>query len=175
MTGHVPSGIIPLTIALMVLFFGTVLYQAIYNKKTREAAWLALAGGTHAFASMYGGLGGALTTIAPDAERYVFVGQSLLACSILCLAATGKQFVSRVCWVLVTLMLIFGISHFRKPVINSYPFLKGPLWSGEVTQWEKDHSYGLHVWPGSFHWIMYLDGSHTPEQRMQACPLREAR
>ncbi|WP_206065184.1 hypothetical protein [Komagataeibacter xylinus] len=171
--GHMPYGVIALTLVLMALFAGTILYQAVYNKNTRDAAWLALAGGWHACASMYGALGGASTMIFPHfSERYVFVGQSMLACSILCLAVTGRRMVSRICWGLVVLMLVFGFCNFWSPFVIPRMLQHGSAWRGEVARWEKDHSYGLHVWPDP-QWVMYLDGSHTAEQRMQACPVHQ--
>ncbi|MGS0647198.1 hypothetical protein ACU81Q_06155 [Komagataeibacter melomenusus] len=173
LAGHPPYGFIVLTLALMALVAGMFLYQAWYNKNTREAAWLALAGATHAFAAMYGALNGAVTIIVPYfAERYVFVGQSLLACSVLCLAVTGGQVVQRVCRVLVAVMLLFGVYHYFKPFIF-HPFMEGPSWRGEVARWGKDHSYGLRAWP-AIGWLVYLDDTHTAEQRRKACPVLPA-
>lgn len=152
--GHTPYFPVGVALALLVLCAGTLVYQAVRNRASHEAAWLAIAGGTHALASMYGALGGASTVlVAGCAQRYVFVGQSLFALSIACLAVTGTPAIRTLCRYLVAIMLVMGTYHFITPFAKN--MLHGPSWRGEVARWEQDHDAPLHIWPQP-EWNMHL-------------------
>lgn len=152
--GHPPYLLIGISLLLIALCVGTLIYQYIYNKNAREASWFALAGGTHALASMYGALGGAVIMLPTSwAERYVFVGQSLFALAIICLAVTATPTVKKTCRALVAILLIVGVYHFILVFIHRSP--SGASWWEEVARWRQDHNAPLEVWPQS-NWLMHL-------------------
>ena len=152
--GRTPYLLVILAFCVIGLCVGTLIYQTVRNKQAEEAAWLALAGGMHALVSMYGALGGAITVIVPSySQRYVFVGQSLFALSIACLAVTATPSVRKTCRYLVSIMLVVGMYHFITPFMKN--MLHGPSWKAEVAHWEKDHDAPLHVWPPP-EWNMHL-------------------
>ncbi|PYD55495.1 hypothetical protein CFR75_16240 [Komagataeibacter xylinus] len=152
--GNTPYPFVMVAVCLLGLCVGTLIYQMIFNKRSHEAVWLALAGGAHALVSMFGALGGAITLFPPYfAERYIFVGQSLFSLSIVCLAVTGTPVVKKICWYLVAIMVVMGIYHFITPFNKN--MLHGPSWWVEVTRWEKNHDTALHIWPQP-EWNMHL-------------------
>ncbi|ATU73936.1 hypothetical protein SXCC_01153 [Gluconacetobacter sp. SXCC-1] len=154
MAGDTPYSLVILTLLLIVLLAGILVRQAIRDRDAREAVWFALAAGLHGSASLYGALGGAVTALpAGCAERYVFVGQSLFAVSIACLAVTGTRTIRKICAYLVPIMLVMGAYHY---VATGKNMLHGPSWWGEVALWRHDHSHALRVWPAEPEWTMHL-------------------
>ncbi|MCE2565436.1 hypothetical protein [Komagataeibacter sp. FNDCF1] len=153
--GNPPYFFVGLTLVILVLLGAVLVYEAIRHSDAREAIWFALAGGMHASASLYGALGGAITAIpAGNAERYVFVGQSLFALCILCLAMTGTRVISRTCWYLVYIMLAMGAYHY---IAFGKNMVHGPSWWEETARWKQDHSHVLLIWPEEPQWTMRLN------------------
>lgn len=109
------------------------------------APWLLAASALTALVSYFGALGGLAVLIpAQSGERYVVVPQSLLALSILALAATATRRVSTFGWVVVAWLIVVGAGSFESTL---RPVRNGPAWRDEIAAWERDPARPIALWP----------------------------
>lgn len=134
-----------------IFFFGLLLCISLLFKKSRVCFWLLLANATFTGAALFGSIGGAIFQINMYAgERYVFVGQSLLALTVLAMFVTSSAVIRRFTPLVVLWMLAVGMHSYWHPMFNR----TGDAWRPEVHKWEANHSYPMKTWPGN--WVVNL-------------------
>lgn len=141
--GLVPWVAVGAPVLAFVSLAGVILFVRAWT-----ALWL-LAGAVMLAGSGYvGALDGAPALIHEFAgERYAFVPQSLVALSLLVLAASGPGKVRLLAAGLCFWLLVAGQQQFRKPWRT---IADGPDWREQVAVWRVDPGVVLHVWPAQW-------------------------
>ncbi len=133
--------------AALVIIPLTILTLA--NRRARPAFWLFASGATIAAGTYIGAIGGAWAMLdAQGGERYVFVPQTLFGLTVLALAMTYSNWVSRAAIVTLVWLLVVGAycyTHPWKVIAN------GPRWRHEIAAWRHDPTHVIQLWPAGWH------------------------
>ena len=152
----ISSGNMPIWVPLVTCGAFATLASALLLRRRSDLFWLFTAGCVVVVFSYYGAfvLNFPKTNLLlPDfGPRYYYVPQAIFALVVLGLAATGKDAVSKVSWIVVIWFVVIGLHEYFWP--SNYFYAHGPDWRQEVAQWRKDPNHILRQWPQG--WLLQL-------------------
>lgn len=123
------------------------------------APWLLAACVFIAAASYAGAINGGMILLFPFAgERYSFMPGVLLVCTVIAIAFSGRDWLSRIALVAAAWMIATGLLDYSRA--RHSMFASGPEWRTEVRRWEADPDYVLRLWPQG--WYLQLTPDHSP-------------
>lgn len=147
------AGRVPWLAVVAPLVAVAALFGAIVRSRAWTSLWLLLGAAMVAGSGYVGALDGAMALLNEFAgERYAFVPQSLLALSLLALAASGRGVIRLLAAGLCFWLLVAGVEQFRHPWRAARD---GPDWREQVALWRANPGHELAVWPTG--WVMRLD------------------
>ena len=145
-------------VGLLALFAGVAIWASMRRSWT-GAPWLLAAAGSIAVVSYAGAIHGGFILLFPLAgERYSFVPQVLLTCTLIAIGSPGRvDLLSRAATFVAMWMIMLGLLDYMRPMER---FSSGPEWREEVSLWEADPDHVIRLWPEG--WYMQLTRDHSP-------------
>ena len=146
------QGGLPLWIPMTAAAAVCLVALALLRRRDADLFWLFAAGCCLTVLTYYGAMADLVTLLRPDlGSRYYYASQAIFSLVILGLAATGRDIISKACWVVVVwLLAVGGVEYFS----TSDGIAHGPVWHDEVKDWHKDSNHTLSIWPKG--WSMKL-------------------
>jgi hypothetical protein len=148
------AGASPIWPIALLAVFGAALGAASLWRWRTGAPWLLAAAALIALVSYAGAINGGLMLLYPYAlERYSFIPEVLLICTVIAIASQ-----ERIATVVAAWMIAVGLFDYTLPA--SPYFATGPDWNTEARLWEADPDHVIRLWPNG--WYMQLTRDHSP-------------